>query len=161
MPAIVKTPSGNVNSPRVVDTFTHIVDLYPTFAEYGRADVEEAYPLFGSSAKPLFDGTSDRVGDDEFGLELFGHRAYRDGNWKLVYAPTPAGGTGTYALYNIDTDPGETTDLIDIHPEIAGQLAEKWDQYAAKNDVVPAPFDVVEAAAPRIAELMYSIDWAG
>ncbi len=133
VPAIVKTPSGNVNSPRVVDTFTHIVDLYPTFAEYGRADVEEAYPLFGSSAKPLFDGTSDRVGDDEFGLELFGHRAYRDGNWKLVYAPTPAGGTGTYALYNIDTDPGETTDLIDIHPEIAGQLAEKWDQYAAKK----------------------------
>jgi arylsulfatase A-like enzyme len=158
VPTIVKTP-GNDNAPRVIDTFTHIVDLYPTFAEYGGAEMKDAAPLSGDSAKPLFDGTSDQVGGEEFGMELFGHRVYRDGHWKLVYAPTLAGGSGTYALYDLGSDPGETVDLIDARPDIAKQLAEKWEQYALDNGVVPAPFDAVNAAAPRIAGLMYSIDW--
>ena len=160
VPTIVKTPAGtNDGGPRVVDTFTHIVDLYPTFADYAGADTDNAGLLSGTSAKPLFDGTSDQVGTDEFGMELFGHRVYREGDWKLVYAPALAGGTGRYALYDLRTDPGETTDLIDTHPDVARRLAEKWDRYAADNGVVPAPFEAVEAAAPRIAELMYSIDW--
>ena len=161
VPAIVKTPGGNDEGegPRVVDAFTHIVDLYPTVAEYAGAEINSADPLAGDSAKPLFDGVSDQVGTDEFGMELFGHRVYREGDWKLVYAPVLAGGSGTYALYNLDSDPGETRDLIDTHPDIAQRLAEKWEQFAAENGVVPAPFDVVEASAPRIAALMYSIDW--
>ncbi|WFS12270.1 sulfatase-like hydrolase/transferase [Rhodococcus aetherivorans] len=160
VPTIVKTPgAGNEGRTRVIDTFTHIVDLYPTFADYAGVDTESAGPLAGDSAKPLFDGVSDQVGDDEFGMELFGHRVYREGDWKLVYAPALAGGSDTYALYDIGSDPGETRDLIDMHPEIAQRLAEKWEQYAAGNGVVPAPFEVVGAAAPRIAELMYSIDW--
>lgn len=160
VPTIVKTPVGtNGGGPRVVDTFTHIVDLYPTFADYAGADTDNAGLLSGTSAKPLFDGASDQVGTDEFGMELFGHRVYREGDWKLVYAPALAGGTGRYALYDLSTDPGETTDLIDTHPDVARRLAAKWDRYAADNGVVPAPFEAVEAAAPRIAELMYSIDW--
>ena len=159
VPTIVKTPGSNGGGSRVVDTFTHIVDLYPTFADYAGADIENTGSLLGTSAKPLFDGDSDQVGTDEFGMELFGHRVYREGDWKLVYAPALAGGSATYALYDLGSDPGETTDLIDTQPDVAQRLAEKWDQYATDNGVVPAPFEAVEAAAPRIAELMYSIDW--
>ncbi|WP_280460758.1 arylsulfatase [Nocardia carnea] len=161
-PAIVKPPRGSDDGagPRVIDTFTHIVDMYPTFAEYAGTETDGAGPLLGDSAKSLFEGASDHVGSDEFGMELLGHRAYRDGDWKLVYAPTLAGGSGAYALYDLASDPGETRDLIDAHPDIARQLAAKWERYAADNGVVPASFDAVEAAAPRFAELAYSIDWS-
>lgn len=160
VPTIVKTPGRNEDTgPRIIDAFTHIVDLYPTFADYAGARLDNAGQLLGTSARPLFEGDSDQVGTDEFGMELFGHRVYREGDWKLVYAPALAGGTGRYALYDLRTDPGETTDLIDAHPGIAQRLTEKWDRYATDNGVVPAPFEAVEAAAPRIAELMYSIDW--
>ncbi|MEE2058076.1 sulfatase-like hydrolase/transferase [Rhodococcus artemisiae] len=164
VPAIVKTPLGDDNvdgdEPRVVDTFAHISDLYPTFAEYAGANLENPGALLGDSAKALLDGTSDAIGDDEFGMEMFGHRVYRDGDWKLVFAPTTTGGSGSYSLYDLGNDPGETVDLIDAHPDIAQQLADRWDQYASDNGVVPATFEAVNADAPRTAGIMYSIDWA-
>ncbi|MGW9262802.1 arylsulfatase [Gordonia terrae] len=162
VPAIVKTPGGGDGdeNPRIVDTFTHIVDLYPTFAEYAGADTRGAETLLGDSAKPLLDGTSDTVGSDEFGMELFGHRAYRESDWKLVYAPAVAGGTGRYALYDLGADPGETVDVSSAHPDIVQRLSTKWDRYAEANGVVPAPFEAVEAVAPQIAGLMYAIDWS-
>lgn len=87
-------------------------------------------------------------------------RAYRDGEWKLVYAPVTLGGTGDYALYNLRSDPGETTDVAAAHPDITHRLAAEWDRYATENGVVPAPFDAVNAAADRMAAMMYAADWA-
>ncbi|MGW8815907.1 sulfatase-like hydrolase/transferase [Gordonia terrae] len=161
VPTLVKTPgdSGSSTGPRVIDTYANVVDLYPTFAEYAGAQTVAGEKLSGNSAKPLFDGESDTIGTDEFGMELFGHRVYREGDWKLVYAPADAGGTGRYALYDLSADPGETADVSAQNPEVVQRLSTKWDQYARDNGVVPASFEAVEAAAPRLASLMYSIDW--
>ena len=92
-------------------------------------------------------------------MESFGNRAFWEGDWKLVYAPVFSGGTGNYALYNLATDPGETTDVIDTHPDIAGRLVDKWQQYAAANGVVEVPIEVANAAAERANPLMYAVDW--
>lgn len=161
VPAIIKTPgsSNGGGGPRVVDTFAHVADLYPTFADYAGADLRDTELLLGDSAKPLLDGVSDHIGDEDFGMESFGNRAFWEGDWKLVYAPVFSGGTGNYALYNLATDPGETTDLIDAHPDIAGRLVDKWQQYAAANGVVEVPIEVANAAAERANPLMYAVDW--
>src|SRR5699024_2943381 len=119
VPAVIKTPSTSGDGEhRIVDTFAHITDLYPTFADYAGADLGSTENLLGDSARPLLEGTSDAIGDDEFGWEHYGHRAYRSGEWKLIFTPEPMGGTGEYALYNLATDPGETNDVIAQHPEI-------------------------------------------
>lgn len=160
-PAIIKTPSteGN-NNHRVIDTFAHITDLYPTFADYAGADIASAGDLLGDTARPLLEGTSDAIGDDELGWEHFGHRAYRSGDWKLIFTPEPMGGTGEYALYNLATDPGETTDVIAEHPKIARELEEKWNQYAQDNGVAVVEFDAVNESAPTAADKWYAMDWA-
>lgn len=161
VPAIIKTPGTDGNSgARVVDTFAHITDLYPTFAEYAGADLAASGTLLGDSAKPLLEGTSETIGDDEFGMELFGHRAYRSGDWKLVFAPELQGGTGEYSLYNLAEDPGETRDLAAERPDIVEELSRKWDQYAEDNGVVAVEFEAVNEVAPKISKRMYSIDWA-
>lgn len=161
VPAIIKAPStSGGGEPRMVDTFGHITDLYPTFAEYAGADLASAGNLLGDSARPLLEGTSETIGDDEFAWEHFGHRSYRSGDWKLIFTPEPMGGTGEYALYNLDEDPGETRDVIADHPDIAEELSRKWDQYAEDKGIVVVDFAAVNEAAPRSAAMSFSIDWA-
>ena len=161
VPAIIKTPSVNSDSePRMVDTFGHITDLYPTFVDYAGADLTSVDNLLGDSIRPLLERTSESIGDDEFAWEHFGHRAYRSGDWKLIFSPKPMGGTGEYALYNLATDPGETIDVIADYPDIAEELSKKWNQYAEDKGIVIVDFESVNEAAPRAASLSFSIDWA-
>ncbi|WP_205754013.1 arylsulfatase [Arthrobacter nitrophenolicus] len=161
VPAIVKAPGTNGDAAgRVVDTFAHITDLYPTFAEYAGADLASVGNLLGDSARPLLEGTSETIGDDEFGWEHFGHRAYRSGDWKLVFAPEPMGGTGEYSLYNLAEDPGETTNLAADRPDVLDDLSNKWDQYAQENGVAVVDFEAVNKIAPAAADKWYVMDWA-
>lgn len=161
VPALIKTPaSAEQNEHRILDTFAHITDLYPTFLDYAGIESGTVKNLLGDSARPLLEGTSDAIGDEEFGWEHFGHRAYRSGDWKLIFTPEPMGGTGEYALYNLGTDPGETTDIIADHPDIAAELEAKWDQYARENGVAVVDFEAVNEGAAAAAEKWYAIDWA-
>lgn len=161
VPAIIKTPSPEgENEHQIVDTFAHITDLYPTFLDYAGIEPDTENNLLGDSARPLLEGTSETIGDDEFGWEHFGHRAYRSGEWKLIFTPEPLGGSGEYSLYNLDADPGETTDVIADHPDIAQDLAEKWDQYAQDNGVAVVDFEAVNEGAQAAADNWYAFDWA-
>ncbi|CAA6689539.1 MULTISPECIES: hypothetical protein [unclassified Lentimonas] len=62
-----------------------------------------------------------------------GHFAYRQGKWKLLLAKGSAGWTGPKEnelpedapkaqLYDMENDPGETTNLYESHPEVAQRL---------------------------------------
>src|SRR5690625_2434548 len=126
VPAAIKPPKINAaNKPELVGTFAHIPHLYPTFADYAGADVASLENLAGDSIKPLLDGKTEEIGDDEFGMEHFGQRAYRAGDWKLVFVPAAMGGSDDYALYNLTKDPGEVHNVIADHPAIADELARK------------------------------------
>lgn len=66
-----------------------------------------------------------------------GMHALRDGNWKYIDDTPPEGMTGKRLeqltnfeaqLYNLDADPGETTNLLQTHPEVAGKLREKLNE---------------------------------
>lgn len=161
VPAIIKGPEASESDePRIIDTFMHVTDLYPTFVDYAGADVAVGGELLGDSARPVMEGSSDDIGDDEFGWEHYGHRAYRSGDWKLIFTPEAMGGTGTYALYDLAVDPGETTDVSADYPEVVEELAQKWEGYARDNGVVIVDFEAVNEVAPTIAEAWSTIDWA-
>ncbi|MFD3427349.1 sulfatase-like hydrolase/transferase [Nocardia fluminea] len=162
VPVIIKPPGADNDNdaPHVIDTFGHIADLYPTFAEYAGAEPPNREALSGNSMKPLLGGASDLIGSDEHGMELFGSRAYWEGDWKLVYSPAAAGGTGAYSLYNLATDPGETVDVVATNPAVAQRLSDKWDRYAADNGVVPVTFTAVNTSPLANAAAPYSVDWA-
>jgi arylsulfatase len=161
-PLIVKTPHSNRDDdrPRIVVTLASVGDLYPTFADYAGAPIVDAQGLVGDSAKPLLDGTADTIGDELLGLDMFGERAFRDGNSKLVFAAPGNGGTGEYALYDLAVDPGETTNLAAGNPEEVQRLAALWDQYAVENNVIPSRFADVNAAGDKSAPVYFKTDWA-
>ena len=56
----------------------------------------------------------------------------RQGDFKAV-SVSPPYGAGTWHLYNLADDPGETHDLANEEPETLKKLQAAWDRYA--NDV--------------------------
>jgi arylsulfatase len=61
-------------------------------------------------------------------------KAYIRGNWKILRLPQPMG-SGSWELYDIDKDPGETTNLAKQHPDVMQSLIKAWEKYAADNGV--------------------------
>jgi arylsulfatase A-like enzyme len=66
-----------------------------------------------------------------------GRFGYREGKWKLVRLPPQkrkkgeeaiATSTATEALYDLDADPGETTDVRDQFPDVAARLSKSLDE---------------------------------
>jgi len=60
-------------------------------------------------------------------------RAVRDGAWKLVIDQ------GRPLLFDLSKDPGERTDLVGRHPEIATRLKAALDAWMADVDAGAAP----------------------
>ena len=81
------------------------------------------------------------------GWELFFRRAVRQGDWKATWLPgdpsvpyqVSAATPGTWELFNLRRDPGETTDLADAHPRRLRRLVRAWGDYAARNGAVLPP----------------------
>jgi arylsulfatase len=66
------------------------------------------------------------------GWELFGRRAMRKGNYKIVYIPAPMG-SGEWELYDLTTDLGEV--VSKAKPEILIDLLDKYSKYSEETDL--------------------------
>ncbi|KGK35467.1 hypothetical protein JL09_g5383, partial [Pichia kudriavzevii] len=69
------------------------------------------------------------------GWELFAQQAIRKGKYKALYIPKPLG-SDKWQLFNIRTDPGETTDLADENPEVLAEMINYWSEYVAETGLV-------------------------
>jgi arylsulfatase A-like enzyme len=128
----------------------HVMDIMPTFLE--SASVEHpakkqgssVAPPQGKSMWPLLAGreAATRTNSDWLGWELFGNRAIRQGDWKLLYLLKGAGGTGDGQLFNLREDPAELHDLSAKYPDKRKALLKLWDEYVTRNGVI------VSAAGP-------------
>lgn len=87
-------------------------------------------PIMGKSMKDLWLGNSNRVHekDEAIGFELYGRRAIRKGDWKIVWLWPPYG-PGRWELFNLAEDPSETKDLSESMPEKFAELVDDWDAY--------------------------------
>jgi arylsulfatase len=126
------------------DAFVSVMDMVPTLldlagveppgSQYKGRDVAR---IRGESMMPLLGGTSDRVHSDDYtmGWELFGRRAMIRGSWKAVWIHEPYG-DGKWWLFNLASDPTETTDLSKENPEKLAELVAAWDAYVDENSIV-------------------------
>jgi arylsulfatase A-like enzyme len=67
--------------------------------------------------------------------ELFGSRAVRKGDLKLLWLAKPFG-SGDWELYDLANDPGELNGLSKQRPQLLDDMVEIWEQYARETGVV-------------------------
>lgn len=106
------------------------MDLAPTFIKLADAHYPSdgsVMPMLGSSITTLLSGDAQSVHDELYATVLF-HKGYafvRQGRWKLTSIDLPFQ-ENNFALYDLEIDPDETTDLAAVHPERLVELIEIW-----------------------------------
>ncbi len=93
---------------------------------------------------------SPRDAEDWLGWELWGNRAIRKGDWKLLWLHKPMG-TADWELFNLREDLGETKNLASQYPDKVRELLALWDEYVKTNNVIIPDrhlFESLEDALP-------------
>lgn len=146
VPTLMSWP-GKIPANTNCDLFASTIDVFPTVAQLISAQVP-AHKIDGKDIRELmFNQSATKSPHDYFPQyrreEL---QAMRSEHWKLVFPHKyrsqngRPGGTGglpaewdinnaELALYNLDSDPGETTDVKDQYPAVFKQLsaaAQSW-----------------------------------
>lgn len=132
---------------RLTNAFAWATDITPTILSLaGVSQPAERYagrpvqPITGRNLTPLISGVSDRAygPDDWVGYELTDHGVLFQGDYKLVVNQPPVG-DGQWRLFNIVSDPGETTDLAASEPQRFQRMLANYEQYRRDNKVAPVP----------------------
>lgn len=128
-PMIVRWP-GHVAPNSITYQVGHIIDFMPTLLELADSDNPDRFngnellPVEGQSLLPIFHGKK-RAGHPSLSWELFGNRAIRQGDWKLVWGASEK----QWELYNLKTDRSETSNLAEQFPERVTAMSRDWETW--------------------------------
>ena len=150
VPAFVSYP-GLILPGTKNHNFMTVMDIMPTFLELAETNHpgkeylgRTVLPMRGKSLLPdINDENVATHGDDEWmGWEVFGKRAIRLADWKLVLMEEPHG-NGDWELYNLQLDPGEQQNLASQHPEKLAEMIKLWEKYESDNGLIDAEGGIV------------------
>jgi len=151
-PAFVHYPKlagGKVNA-----SFITVMDVMPTLLEVARVKHpgtqyrgKQVLPMKGQSMLPVLQGITETVHEPDYvmGWELFGKKAIRQGNWKLLQEPAqidfwkkrnPVLQPYDWQLFNLENDPSELTDVSGQNPEKLKEMIMLWDHYQQENEII-------------------------
>ena len=143
VPAMVQY-KGTVPAGVRSDGYSTVMDILPTLLELaGTRHPGDSYrgrpvlPVRGESLLPMLTGQVPGIHDpDEYtGWELYGHRAIRKGDWKIVWDPSE-GENATWHLFNLAQDQAEQIDLGSQEPERLRSMQALWEEYQSENGVI-------------------------
>ena len=120
VPGIVCWPS-RIAAGRVSDELVTSMDLFPTLAAVCGAKVPTDRTIDGRDVSAIwFDSDATSPHEAFFYYWMNDLEAVRSGRWKLHFSKRR---TETSALYDLDADIGETTDVAAQHPDVVASLA--------------------------------------
>lgn len=134
VPGIISYP-GVIKAGQTCDAIVSAIDLFPTLTQACGIELnvpEEAQKIDGENLWNTLVDPSVEQGRSQL---LYWHgwgqpRAIRSGNWKLQFGGDQLDGKADVTmdnplLFDLDKDPGETTDISDSHPQIVDSLRQQ------------------------------------
>ncbi len=135
-PLIVHWPDGISAKGELRGQLGHVMDIMPTCCELAGASYPSTYngntiiPTEGISLVPAFSDSPVERGP--LFWEHQGHRAVRDGKWKLVAPPN-----GEWELYDMEEDRTERTDRAGENKDEVAALSRLYQDWTAHAGVQP------------------------
>jgi len=143
-PLIVHWPGGIKAKGEVRQQFVHVIDLLPTLLEATGVEAPKVRlgramkPLEGASILPTFVQAAAPTRTEQY-FELGGNRAFYAAPYRIAVRHergTPFS-ADQWELYDLSKDPNELDDLAAKMPDKVRELAQKWDEAAARYQVFP------------------------
>lgn len=153
VPGLLVWPE-KVKEPRVIDIPCVTSDYLPTVLDVVAIPMPTDRPYDGISLLPIINGTvTERP--DPIRFQFMSQAAMSDSRYKLVHntgdkRPRSDNGDVPFAkweLYDLQEDPGETTNVIDQYPEIAARLRSQLEEWQASCRTSDAGGDYKSASA--------------
>ena len=127
VPLIVKIPDLK-SKVKVLDRPVELIDIMPTILDVLNISVNKEAQ--GKSLVPLMLGDSNAISEFAFGeagVQKTNHqRVIRTRKWKLIYIPSKAHQQimlgMPFELYDIENDPNELNNLIEVETQVAEEL---------------------------------------
>jgi arylsulfatase A-like enzyme len=137
VPFLIAGPG--IEGGRTSEAAGYVTDVTPTILDLaGLSAPTEG--LTGRSLRDVITGEADTAYQplDAVGFEVSGNSALFRGDYKLVRNMAPWG-DGSWQLFDLAADPGETVDLASQHPELTAAMLSDYAAYAATNGVLDLP----------------------
>jgi len=131
VPCVMRWP-GQVPAGATCSELCTTMDLLPTFARLAGTEPPSDRTIDGHDVRPIMRGEAGAA--SPYRAFYYYHmeqlHAVRSGRWKLhlpredrrTFHAEDAGPAGAL-LFDMESDPGETTDVADEHPEVVAELA--------------------------------------
>jgi arylsulfatase len=137
---MIVTGAGVVRGGSINRAYVTLMDLAPTFLELakGRYPTDgSVLPMLGESMVGVLTGQAAFVHDSTYVTTLYhaGHAFLRQGKWKIVNLEPPFDESG-FELFDLESDPGETTNLAPVQPERFARMIELWRATRKKLGIV-------------------------
>lgn len=142
-PAIVKLPHQN-KAQATYHGFASVLDVFPTVLDYANIAVPQGQykgrqinTPSGYSWRSVLENKAQTIRPVNFSFadELHGSKYARQGDWKIALQGKAELGTGTWELYNLKNDRGETQNIAENNPAKLQELLDVYNKYTKKNGV--------------------------
>jgi arylsulfatase len=161
-PMIISWPKGIKAKGEVRNQYHHAIDVAATVLDVAGVEMPEVfrgikqYPLNGTSMRYSFDDANAPTTRKRQYYAMLGTRGIWQDGWKAAALHVPITGRGKFdedkwALYHVEEDRSESTDLAEQNPEKLKELIDAWFEEANNNFVLPLDDRVAveQAANPR------------
>ena len=129
VPFFIHWPAGKLTQGMDIDSLTAHIDILPTLLELCGLEKPAGPPIDGISIKPLLYGKAAAFPKDRT-LAVHSQRIETPQKWKATAVMTERWRlTGESTLYDIQADPGQTTNVADQHPEVVQTLTQAYDKW--------------------------------
>lgn len=140
-PLIISGP--NVRKDEIHRNFVYVTDIMPTLLEMAGVEHPNTYEgnkvldMRGKSFSKVLAGEEKSIytKSEYIAGEMQNGKWIRKGDFKAVFIPKPYG-LNQWKLYNLSVDPGETSNLSELEPDLLEELIFEWKKYAEEVGVV-------------------------
>lgn len=138
-PLIVRWP-GVTHPGSITNQPGHMVDFMPTLLKAAGANYPRRRnglivpPMEGEDLEPILRGRPAVPREVPFYWEVWGNRALRQGDWKIVWGASDL----RWELFNLASDRAETADLAQVHPERLAAMVAEWEKMASQAGWTPS-----------------------
>lgn len=152
VPLLVRLPGSAAPRGQRVGEVVELIDVMPSVADaidfalipargHKRFRVGHQYVGEGQSWLPVVWGGASTNDHVAYAMCMIGARAVIEKRWKLIRDE----GAGQEALFDLEADPGETRNLVKVHPEEAERLRKLWMDVFRRQVVPVKPVEFKES----------------
>jgi arylsulfatase A-like enzyme len=129
VPFFIRWPEGGLSGPRVIDELTQAQDVLPTLIDLAKLPNPQGTTFDGASLADLLDGQEESLSDRMLVVQYSRMTSPVPRKWDSAILWNRWRLINNTSLYDLATDPRQTTNVITTYPEVVAQMRAHYEAW--------------------------------